>query len=222
MKITKQMTDELNIILLNLGCSFKFKFDEQCHSIKVIPSNSIFIKNSIINLTNDCYDLINAFFKTKNIELNYNNTKDIMWAKENTNKYNKNSPYYNLFVLKDDTMENNMFIMPQNKSLQKHTTDEQILKKFVEVTPSTEKAIKTMPSLFVNQDVVFLGKVTNIKIQSNGIKVKFIKISNIGKNNLNKIINNLNIKHKELDTLHWTIKKTDIPLIYLLYEEHII
>ncbi len=88
MKITKKMTDELNSIFENLGCIFRFDFDETMSSITVVPVNPLFIKNSIINLTDDCYKMIETFFETHNITIAYNNTKNIMWSKNNAINYN--------------------------------------------------------------------------------------------------------------------------------------
>lgn len=84
MRITEGMTDELNAILANMGCSFKFAFrDEALNSkIDVAPMNSQFIDSCIINLTKECYDFIENFFKGKGIEkLSCNNTGSTLWSK---------------------------------------------------------------------------------------------------------------------------------------------
>lgn len=85
-KITKEMVDDLNAVLKNMHCAFKFKFNEPdalstIPTIEVIPANSIFIESSIINLASSGHAFIRGFFNKRGIELNYNNTGTIMWAK---------------------------------------------------------------------------------------------------------------------------------------------
>jgi len=219
MKITKEMTDELNLIFANLGCMFKFDFDKTMSSIEVVPANSMFIKSCIINLTDDCYKMIEAFFKTNNITLTYNNTKDIMWGINNTINYNLK--YYNLFVLEDDDMENNTFIMPIDKALNECNGD---IKRFAVLDDKSQQEIKNMPSLFVNNSKVFLGNVTYIKIQQNGVKIRFNVIKAIDKLKIQGILDDLKIKHRsynsELNNLHWVIK--DVNLLKMLAKNNII
>ena len=84
MKITREMADELNAILANMGCAFRFDFREDMfnNEIEVIPMNNQFIDSSIINLTKECYSFIENFFKSKGIEeLCYNNTGSVIWSK---------------------------------------------------------------------------------------------------------------------------------------------
>lgn len=71
MRITEEMTDELNALLVSMGCSFKFAFREEMlnNKIDVVPMNSQFIDSCIINLTKECYGFIEHFFKGKGIEL---------------------------------------------------------------------------------------------------------------------------------------------------------
>lgn len=85
MKITQEMTNELNAVLANMGCSFKFNFREESlnNKIEVVPMNSQFIDSSIINLTKDFYKFLEDFFKSKGIErLCYNNTGTTIWSKD--------------------------------------------------------------------------------------------------------------------------------------------
>lgn len=84
MKITEEMTDELNALLASMGCSFKFAFREGASNnmIDVVPMNSQFIDSAIINLAKECYSFIEHFFKGKGIEeLSYNNTGSTIWSK---------------------------------------------------------------------------------------------------------------------------------------------
>ena len=82
--IEKKDVQELNDNLKNMGCSFKFKLCESIipgkNTIEVIPSSSIFISSSIINLTDDFYKYLEDFFYMKGIILNTNNTGTVFWA----------------------------------------------------------------------------------------------------------------------------------------------
>ncbi|MCI9136435.1 MAG: hypothetical protein HFH48_02560 [Lachnospiraceae bacterium] len=88
MRITEEMTDELNALLASMGCSFKFAFREEMlnNKIDVVPMNSQFIDSCIINLTKECYSFIEHFFKGKGIEeLSCNNTGSTIWSKRGFN-----------------------------------------------------------------------------------------------------------------------------------------
>ena len=85
-KITKEMINDLNAVLKDMHCAFKFKFNESdalstIPTIEVVPANSIFIDSSIINLNSSGHAFIRGFFNKRGIELMYNNTGTIMWAK---------------------------------------------------------------------------------------------------------------------------------------------
>lgn len=83
MRITEEMTDELNAILASMGCSFKFNFREDAlnNKIEIVPMNSQFIDSAIINLTKECYSFLEHFFERKGIELDCNNTGSTLWSK---------------------------------------------------------------------------------------------------------------------------------------------
>lgn len=85
-KITEEMVNDLNLILKDMHCAFKFKFKKpdaltSIPSIEIIPANSTFIDSSLINLTSSGHSFIKGYFNKRGIELSYNNTRTIMWAK---------------------------------------------------------------------------------------------------------------------------------------------
>lgn len=85
MRITEEMTDELNEILKSMGCSFKFAYreDNLNSQIDVAPMNGQFIDSAIINLTNECHSFIEHFFQGKGIEkLGYNSTRTTIWSRD--------------------------------------------------------------------------------------------------------------------------------------------
>lgn len=85
MKITEDMVTVFNQTLENLNCSFRLKFENgtcgngQC---KIVSSNDVFIKSSIINLTEEFYKVLEEFFSKRGIELSYNNDGSIFWSKD--------------------------------------------------------------------------------------------------------------------------------------------
>lgn len=83
MNLTKEMVSEFNLLLLKVGCIFKLEFGSGvvANDIRIVVSNDTYIDSIIINPNKEFYDLLEAFFKEKGIELNSNNTGDIFWSK---------------------------------------------------------------------------------------------------------------------------------------------
>lgn len=88
-KITENMVTDFNKMLENLNCSFRLKYrgddfpwNPKC---EIVPANSMFISSAIINLTNEFYKTLNAYFNDKGIELSYNNAHSIFWSKSGWN-----------------------------------------------------------------------------------------------------------------------------------------
>ncbi len=82
MKISENMMTDFNQTLENLNCCFRLKFIKEVNPIcEIVPANDMFIHSSIINLTDEFYQILNDFFKKRGIELTYNNTGSIFWSK---------------------------------------------------------------------------------------------------------------------------------------------
>ena len=84
--ITKEMLTELNILLAKEGCSFryvvcKYYHDGSINTIEREIANNKWIDSAIINTTDEFYTWLNTFFSSYGIELSYNNTRSICWAK---------------------------------------------------------------------------------------------------------------------------------------------
>ena len=90
MKITKEMVIELNIELANKGCSFRYEFDEDGFTgnphIKITPPSMNYVSSFIINPTREFFNWLELWFKTKGIELSYNNDGSILWSKTGWNE----------------------------------------------------------------------------------------------------------------------------------------
>lgn len=82
MKITNEMVDNFNNLITE--CSFKLKFNDEFSNptCEIVPKNNKYIDSSIINLTNEFYQILENFFKSfYSIELSYNNTRSSFWSK---------------------------------------------------------------------------------------------------------------------------------------------
>lgn len=85
MKITEEMVMELNNELINKGCPFRYKYDENIsggnpHMIITLPSMSN-VDSFIINPTREFFDWLELWFKMKGVELSCNNDGSILWSK---------------------------------------------------------------------------------------------------------------------------------------------
>ncbi len=81
MRITNEMVDNFNNLITD--CSFKLKFNDEFSNptCEIVPKNNKYINSSIINLTNEFYQILENFFITfYNIKLSYNNTKSHFWS----------------------------------------------------------------------------------------------------------------------------------------------
>lgn len=86
-KITKEMVNALNANLTAFGCGFEYYIEDDIVDVPCIrrrvkdPTNK-FVDSDIINCTKEFYEWLDNFFKTNyDIELSYNNTGNICWAK---------------------------------------------------------------------------------------------------------------------------------------------
>ena len=84
-KITFEMVVDLNERLAILGCPFRYKYDEQgClgnPEIHITLLSTTMVQSFIVNPTEEFFDWLEAWFKTKGIELGCNNDRSIMWSK---------------------------------------------------------------------------------------------------------------------------------------------
>ena len=85
-QLTQAMIDVLNdkLYLMGMGIYYvPWEFDSSIPGMQVqVRDTKNFIHSSIVNFTNDYFEWLNNFFKTTfDIELAYNNTGSICWAK---------------------------------------------------------------------------------------------------------------------------------------------
>jgi hypothetical protein len=84
MKITKEMTMELNNELAVKGCPFRYKYEEVAYSnnphIEIILPSMHGVSSFIINPTKGFFTWIKHWFGMRGIEISFNNTGSIMWS----------------------------------------------------------------------------------------------------------------------------------------------
>lgn len=83
--ITKDMINEFNSILKNLDSGLRVDIysssDEKNLICTINPANNKYIKSAIFNFADEFYWMLEQFFNDRGIEINYNNTGSIFWAK---------------------------------------------------------------------------------------------------------------------------------------------
>jgi len=133
--------------------------------------------------------------------------------------------YYNLFVIGNETFNDGCFLIEKDRAL---TVAEgiapEISKRYAGLSEDAILQIKTFPALFASENhqygrtdsnhQAFFGLVTDIRIQENGIKIYFQKLSPVPQQRLNEIAFNLAIKgsssFNELNRTHWAIKRINL------------
>lgn len=134
-----------------------------------------------------------------------------------------NTDYYNLFVIGIETFADGHFIVPKDRALTESMTTENKAQ-FSVLTDEAIARIKTFPSLFAsenhhygrtddNHQAIF-GLVNEVRIQDNGIKIRFNPLWQIPQQRLNEISCNLAIEgassFNELNRTHWAIKRLNL------------
>lgn len=87
MKITKEMVNELNTKLQENGSVVIYEFkDDGTDSvnplIRTTLTNTTFVDNCILNMTDEFYNYVENFFAEYGIKLTYNNTRSIAWSND--------------------------------------------------------------------------------------------------------------------------------------------
>lgn len=133
--------------------------------------------------------------------------------------------YYNLFVVGNENFTENSFLIGKECAL---TIDEgvspEISARFAPLSDEAKAAIKAFPSIFASlnhqygctdeaHNAIF-GRVTDVEVMENGIKVHIHKACLIPQQRLNEMASNLGILTacgtNEFNRTHWTIKPIDL------------
>lgn len=130
---------------------------------------------------------------------------------------------YNLFVIGEEDFQDGHFIVPKDRALTESMSNE-AKEQFSALSADAITQIRTFPSLFTSENhqygrtddahVAYFGLVTDVKIQDNGIKVYFYKLSAIPQQKLNEIAFELALgkaaSFNELNRTHWAIKRVNL------------
>lgn len=138
----------------------------------------------------------------------------------------KSRDFYNLFVLGGEEFsgfEKGHFTIMKERALTEYMSPD--IKDFVDSLSSEAiELIKTFPAIFCSENdqygtcadsqIAYLGLVTDIKVQDNGIKVYYQTLYDLPQKRLNEIIFDLGISgtdsFNEFNRTHWCIKRIDL------------
>jgi len=130
---------------------------------------------------------------------------------------------YNLFVIGEEDFQGESFIIPKDRALTESMSPD-AKKQFSALSTDAITQIRTFPSLFTSENhlygktdddhMAFFGLVIDVKIQDNGIKVYFHKLSAIPQQRLNELAFELALgkasSFNELNRTHWAIKRVNL------------
>lgn len=135
-----------------------------------------------------------------------------------------NTDFYHLFVMGDETYEDNYFLVPEGRALTEYTNDT-LKVKFGSLAPETIKELLQFPALFAAENRfdgivnktkdAYFGLVNDIKIQDNGTKIYFTIFQTIPQQLLNERCFEFGIvgyvkSPFELCRTHWALKQIDL------------
>jgi hypothetical protein len=134
-----------------------------------------------------------------------------------------NADYYNLFVIGNETFSDGHFIVPKERALTESITIENKAI-FSCLTEDAIAQIKTFPSLFASKNHQYgktdgdhnaiFGLVTDVRIQDNGVKIRFHQLWPVPQQKLNEATHRIALdsaaSFNELNRTHWTIKQVNL------------
>lgn len=134
-----------------------------------------------------------------------------------------NQERYCLFVLENEDYNCGAFSIAKNCALCKYTAQEH-KKRYANITPAVLAELASMPCIFAKRNMHFgyteeghpalLGRITDMRVQGETIKVCFTGFQGISQQLLNQNIGLLGMVHaslrNELDEEHWSIKNGNL------------
>ena len=136
-----------------------------------------------------------------------------------------NREYYNLFVIGSEDFKNGTFSIPKTMVFIVEYIEPKVKKRFSKLRDDNViEQILSLPSLFMSENKDYLksypgqkalfGRVTELVIDSNDIKIAFEANIQIIQQNITDISHSLGIignpGYSELNNTHWTIKQIDL------------
>ena len=134
-----------------------------------------------------------------------------------------NQTSYCLFVLENEEYNHGAFSIAKSCSLRKYTSLEQ-KERYFDLTPAAVATLTSMPCIFAKRNKYFgfteashpalLGRITDMRVQGETIKICFSGFQGIQQQLLNQNIGLLGMAHaslrNELDEEHWAIKNCNL------------
>ena len=137
-----------------------------------------------------------------------------------------NTSCYHLFVLGGETFVDNHFIVSPDRALCQHWTNDNLREKYGKLTKECIDELKTFPALFMpesdgyyakpsDKQQAFWGILEDIRIQDNGIKIRFKSIWPIPLREICNIGFELGLMDMtkaitELNRTHWALKNINL------------
>lgn len=130
---------------------------------------------------------------------------------------------YNLLVCDDDELEQSGFVMiEKSRSLNESTPKE--LMKLGRLTPECVDQLKKFPAIIATENhsdrgtdsehMAYYGYITDVRVQDNGIKVRYQALNEIPQQKLNELETEIGLQYctaiNELDSPHWAAKNVNI------------
>ena len=134
-----------------------------------------------------------------------------------------NRERYNLFLLENEKYEDCAFSIPRDYSLCRYM-DREDIERFKLLSANSKNDIFNMPCIFAYRNSQFkfaednhhaiLGRINDIYIQRENIKIRFTGFQNIPQQLINENLELFGLAsaslRNELDEEHWSIKKIDL------------
>ena len=133
---------------------------------------------------------------------------------------------YHLFVLGGESFADGHFVISADRALCSYWTNEDLREKYGRLTADIIEELKTYPALFVPEADAYYGKpsdeqqsfwglIDDIRVQDNGIKIRFQRILPIPLKDICSIGFELGLKDMtkaitELNRTHWALKNINL------------
>ncbi len=134
--------------------------------------------------------------------------------------------YYHLFVMGGETFEQDHFLCAADRALVSYWTAEEVRTKYGRLTVDDIEELKTFPALFMpetegyyakpsEEQQAYLGVIEDIRVQDNGIKIRWRMIWPIPLKQISGIgfelgMLNMTKAITELNYTHWAIKRINL------------
>lgn len=134
--------------------------------------------------------------------------------------------YYHLFVIGGETFEQDYFFVPTDRAISKYWTSDSLREEYGALTAENIEKLKTFPALIMqesdgfyakagDEQEAYLGIIQDIRVQDNGIKIRWRTIWSYPMQAICNIGFELGMKDmtkaiSELNRTHWAIKHINL------------